>query len=138
MSTPAHTRYYNQKSRCRVRGDEWNLTFEEWNSWWLAQGYDKNYPFTSNQPRAAGPNRGAMARLDPSLPWQLDNIAVLDNPSYHKNPPRHESANPRSRPCCTPDGVFASLSAAARHYGITTGSMWNRTQDHPDQYYYES
>jgi hypothetical protein len=138
MSSPAHSRYYNHKSRCRGRGQVWNLTFEQWRDWWLAQGYDKTYPFTSTQPRAAGPCRGAMARIDPAQPWQLNNIAVRDNPDHNKNPPGLAQANPRSRRCCTPAGVFVSLSAAGRHYGITTGSMWNRLQDHPDQYYYES
>lgn len=36
----------------------------------------------------------------------------------------------------TPDGVFESISAAARHYNVTPGAIWHRIKDKPEDYFY--
>jgi hypothetical protein len=40
------------------------------------------------------------------------------------------------KPIQTPDGQFESISAAARHYGVTPGAIWHRIKDKPEDYYY--
>ena len=124
-------------SRCQRRGHEWQLTFDQWYQWWLDQGMDKNYPENSDQLRPAGPNRGAMLRIKDDEPWSIHNIWVNNRPGTRGNPPPVNRANPRSRCVITPDGEFASASAAARYYGIRPASMWNRIQDRPQEYYYK-
>lgn len=37
----------------------------------------------------------------------------------------------------TPAGVFESISAAARHYGVTPGAIWHRIKDKPKEFYYD-
>jgi len=40
------------------------------------------------------------------------------------------------KPVQTPAGVFESARAAARYYGVTSGAIWHRIKDNPDEYYY--
>jgi len=130
----AHRRYLQQCYRVRTQGETFDITFEQWYQWWLDQGIDKNYAIDSDQPRPAGPNRGCMVRINPLRPWTLRNIRCLDQPGHQGNPAPVGHRNARSRGLLTPEGEFESVSAAARHYGITCQSMLDRQRRHPDLY----
>jgi hypothetical protein len=130
----AYRRYRQQAHRIRMQGEEFLITFEQWYAWWQDQGIDKNYAIDSMQPRPAGPNRGCMARRNPLKPWTIRNIVCRDKPGHTGNPAPVGVRNARSRGLLTPDGEFESISAAARHYGITCQSMVDRQRRHPDLY----
>lgn len=130
----AYRRYQQQRYRVTCQNESFDISFDDWYAWWLSQGINKDYAIDSDQPRPAGPNRGCMARLDALGPWQLHNICLVDRPGVIHNPPPTGARNGRSRPILTPDGEFESISAAGRHYGITTQSMQNRMDLHPDLY----
>lgn len=134
---PALRRYRDQRGRCLRRGQAWEMSFDQWYQWWLSQGQDKNYPENSDQMRSAGPNRGAMHRIDPALPWSVTNIEHRSQAGARRNPAAVDQHNVRSRPVITPQGEFASVAAAARYYGIQPASMWHRLQDRPEIYHYK-
>ena len=127
-------RYQQQVYRVQCQGETFDITFDDWYAWWLAHGIDKNYSIHSDQPRPAGPNRGAMTRRDPMRPWCLSNIRLSQGTAVSGNPANTGHQNPRSRPVTTPAGQFVSITAAAEHYGITNQSMRERCERHPDQY----
>jgi hypothetical protein len=130
----AYRRYRQQVYRVTCQNESFEIGFDAWYQWWQDQGIDKNYDIASDQPRPAGPNRGCMVKKNPRGRWILRNVELLDKPGVIGNPPPVGHRNGRSRPISTPAGEFESISAAARHYGITTQSMRNRMDLHPDLY----
>lgn len=53
-----------------------------------------------------------------------------------ENNPNFGRPAPNSKKIQTPDGIFASRTEAARHYGVTPSNMQYRMKRYPDQYFY--
>lgn len=87
---PARNRYHYQKSLFKRQGQQWNLSFEDWYQWWLAQGVDKN-----GQIPMATAETLVMRRIDPREPWQLGNLKVT---TYGKTTSGIECYREGSRP----------------------------------------
>jgi hypothetical protein len=122
-----------QRTHANIRNIDWNLTFEEWYSWWIATG---KYHL-----RGCRKGQYVMARYNDSGPYSLDNIfcssVEQNNKDRHKfNPYAVENGKKNAKPIQTPDGLFKSKIEAARHYNIKSGSMSGRLKRKPEEYYY--
>lgn len=125
--------YKNQVRSSRKRGIDFLLTFEEWRDWWLI---DNRW---SNRGRHSG--QFVMARRGDAGPYSIDNIYLATSRQNLQDIPaavRRDSVerarvtrdghgyehlrsdvHPRRAAIKSPDGEFASIELAAKHYGVT-------------------
>jgi hypothetical protein len=93
----ARKRYRDQKNNSIKRNIEFSLTFEEWDSWWLSHGVDKNLK-TGN--RAVGSSLCMCRNLDQG-PYCLGNIycdTLSNNTSFaHTYQPDRTKAAAQAR-----------------------------------------
>ena len=68
----AYQRYKDNKKRCTNMGHIWELSFDEWYNWWLAQGVDKNAPGV-----AYSKNSLVMVRIDETQTYNINNIQAM-------------------------------------------------------------
>ena len=110
MRTAKH-RFQTCKSEAKFRNIDWELTFDQWNNWWLSQGYDRNQPFanTSESP--------CMCRIGDVGSYRLDNIycATRSQNSIDKSINKPTA----SKSIQTPFGKFNSIVEAAKIIPIT-------------------
>lgn len=71
---PFYRAYGQCKNQAQWRGEEWNLTFEEWFNAWG----DKI------EQRGRGAHQYAMIRVNQSLPWSKDNVTILNRKEQTK------------------------------------------------------
>ena len=62
-----HTAWHRQRAQAHFRGEDWQLTFEEWQQAWGAKWFQ----------RGRGRDDYCMTRLDPSSAWHPKNIDVV-------------------------------------------------------------
>lgn len=119
----AKRKYGDHKHRAAKRGIVFNITFEDWNHWFLQHGVDKTVHRNGEQTR----NDICMCRNNDQGAYELGNIyaATRAENSHHAGlHGRHKAVN--SKQCRTPMGVFASVTAAAKAHGIDHTTMHNR------------
>jgi hypothetical protein len=80
----ARPRFLAAQRRAEIRDQAWHLTFDEWYSWWLAQGLDQNYTPGPGADRAQ-----VMAMKDPELGYCTGNLVSVSRSQaalnrYHK------------------------------------------------------
>ena len=130
----AKHRYAVQKAGAKARNVEWQLTFEEWNSWWIKNGIDKNISNSS-----LGPDQPCMCRNNDTGPYSLDNIYLasrkqnsIDSRQNKKyiSPPPKKSIN-------TPAGFFQSRKEAAEYFGVAEVTVSSWVKKYPNEYRYE-
>jgi hypothetical protein len=63
---PIYHAYASQKARAKIRGIDWNLTVQEWVTWWEDTGYAHL--------RGRGEGKYVMCRKGDIGPYSLDNI----------------------------------------------------------------
>jgi len=132
----AKFRYGIHKSAAKARGVEFKLSFEEWNSWWLSNGVDKNYPTEK------GPNIPCMCRINDVGAYELSNIYcdTLSNNIKYSYKLRHEDKtyrNGRQRIVKTPLGTFDGVKVAAKALGVTATTIQNRLRNKVEGYSYD-
>jgi len=129
-------KYHNQKSRAKVRGIKWKLSFEEWWAWWQATGcYHK---------RGRRKGRYQMARRGDAGAYELGNIeCVTVEQNRAAVEPRCGVRNPMA--LLTPAQVQmiraspASNAALARELAVSAacighirrGETWNHVLSRP-------
>ena len=144
----AKAQYSTQKCGAGKRGVSFNLTFDEWITWWLSTCHYLERGHKSGQ--------YVMSRFGDIGPYSLNNIFCQtcnenikqgntgkgfrikgqrglkgsENGMYG----RTGKLNVNSIPIQTPDGVFGSISEAARFYKIRPASMRDRIDKHPEKY----
>lgn len=112
----AKNKYREQYRSAIGRNIPFLLTFDEWYNWWLSNGIDKNAPANKSLKTGADP---CMCRKNDSGPYELSNIFFATRSFNIKNAPNKNKA------VQTPDGVFATIKEAAKHYNITDmGMIW--------------
>jgi hypothetical protein len=128
----AKEKYGNQKFKARKRKIAWNINFNQWYDWWLAQGVDKNQHNSYK-----GKHLLCMCRYNDTGPYSLDNIycATKSQNSKDANPNLHNLRD-NSKKLQTPDGVFASRAEAARHYNLDPAAIFYRIKRNPDEWFY--
>jgi hypothetical protein len=70
-STPAFKKFNSHKYNAKRRGVEFNLTFDEWNNWWLSHGVNKQ--IVTRRGIGDG-NKLCMCRYNDTGPYALNNI----------------------------------------------------------------
>jgi hypothetical protein len=113
--TDAWEKYRSQRVGAKRRGIGWEITFEEWWRWWQIDG----------RWEARGAHHAdalVMARFGDVGPYALSNIycTTLAGNSRDIDPDRRgKPTGPAlGKTVITPDGIFPSLAAAARHHDI--------------------
>lgn len=103
---PYQLKWEAQRNMARYRDIDWNITLEEWVSWW-GDDIDR---------RGRKSDDLVMARIDMSKGYQLDNLIKL---THKENVIRgtQKPDNKRLRPVRTPLGDFNSVTAAYRAHG---------------------
>lgn len=132
----AKIRYGIHKNAAKRRGIEFLLTFDQWNTWWLANGIDKNYPTQK------GPSIPCMCRYNDQGPYSLDNIyidSLSNNIKYYYKTSRHLNnnyRNGRQRIVNTPIGQFDGVQTAAQALKVTPTTIQNRIKKSYEGYSY--
>ena len=120
--TTAKQKFNIHKNSAKSRGIDFNLTFDQWNNWWLSNGIDKNYATdrTKNSP--------CMCRFNDVGPYELGNIYCDTNSNNRKLSmallPRLGDKHPMARTTITPIGSFTTCNAAAKALGIRRQSLY--------------
>ncbi len=127
MRKQARTYYASQKHCAKVRNIDFNLTFEEWDSWWLSHGVDRNIPRKFNKSTLS------MCRYGDIGPYALNNIYCATMQQNSKDKKYVQS--PHAKQVSTPDGIFKSVSEVARFYNKDRATILHRIQNWPDYYF---
>ena len=131
----AKTRYICHKSRATQRGILFNLTFEEWDSWWLSHGVDKNLP-----PPKKNKNTLCCCRYGDQGSYEIGNIycaTVSQNvKDQWANGHSVNSKGRKGKSIQTPKGTFSSKDEATKAYAVdrTTIARWLKKK--PKDFYY--
>jgi hypothetical protein len=135
--------WLEQKYRAHNRRIEFLLTYEQWRDWWLTELAIRG----PSAQRGLGAGRWMMCRFGDQGPYALgniycgshkDNAADVDHSAAMAGLRTYRAEHgcwltgktgekhPRSKAVDTPDGRFASLTAAATHYGISRTELRRR------------
>lgn len=131
----AITRYAVHKATAKRRGVGFNLTFEQWNNWWLSQGVDKN--LDKGQKTA---NTLCMCRHNDIGAYELSNIYVdtLSNNiklSFKLRKANNTFRNHTAQPIQTPLGKFNTIKAGCEALGVPLWTLEKMLKTHPKEYY---
>lgn len=128
----SYYRYGKHKRDAGVRGIAFNLTLDEWKTWWLQQGIDKDIPSKLDK------HTLCMCRFNDTGPYELGNIYCA---SLSQNQKDARKFNPdfgktRSKPFYTPNGIFSSKKDAYTSLGITVRQLETLMRKQPTEFYY--
>jgi len=119
--TPAESSYRYQKSKARLRGIEFDLTFEQWHAWWKANGRDPNV----RQPNTA--DALCMCRKGDRGAYRSDNIYCATRKQNSQdakvNFPSTGRAAGFGKRVSTPAGKFEDARQAAEYYNMSYESI---------------
>jgi hypothetical protein len=113
-------KYSAHKALCKGRVDvdgnpiEFKLTFDEWCTIWDESGY-------WNQ-RGRRRHEYVMSRIDDRGHYEVGNVIIQ---TQLENMKQKQIKNPYSVKVKTPEGLFKSLSAAAKHYNVDRQTITN-------------
>ena len=65
-----------QKAQAVFRGELWNITFEEWCSFWTKENWDNRGRDSANF---------CMSRLDAKGAWEVSNVQIITRKQHLKN-----------------------------------------------------
>ena len=139
----AKQRFGIQKNGAKLRGIEWNMSFEEWDHWWMLNGIDKNFPTLHSAEQLC------MCRKGDQGSYSLDNVYcasrkqnAIDN-RQNKHYGLEGSKNPMfgkpavtARAVKTPKGTFTSQKTASKILGINISSLKTLIKRNPQEYSY--
>lgn len=125
----AKTRFNNHRQTAKCRGIEFKFSFDEWYSWWLANGVDKNYPT-----QAKGGKQPCMCRYGDMGPYEIANVFCGTN-SQNVREANLGRTDTRKR-TVTPIGVFDSSVFAAEALNISRKKLWTLMRKFPTEYRY--
>lgn len=127
----AKYRYREHKKGAGYRNIPFKLTFEEWYSWWLAHGVDRNIP------RANNGNTLCMCRYNDTGAYELGNIYCAskqqNTQDAHKN---NRFIKGHRKKISTPFGIFESKASAAKALNVHTTTISTRLVKQPNDYFY--
>ena len=134
--------YRTQRNNARSRKIDWNLSYEEWITWWLSTGH-------FNQ-RGRYTGEYCMCRFNDTGPYELGNIycaTLVENTKAalcgKKKSEEHraklaeglEINRPKNKKkVYTKDKTFESISEAARYYGMSSEGVARRVRKPRDDY----
>ena len=128
----AKLRFREHRKGAKIRSILFQLTFEEWYNWWLAQGQDRNIP------RANNSNTLCMCRIGDKGAYSIDNIYCATKRQNtidgHKNNPNITGRYRKK--IQTPQGVFQSKIEAAKYLKVHTTTLSKWLVSKPTEYYY--
>lgn len=118
-------KFLTQRNNAKKRNIEWQLTFDEWITWWLNTGHYHE--------RGRGKGKYLMSRYGDTGPYSLDNIfcnlhsqnIIEANTKKTKSPAHADKLRTnldtirKKRKVITPDGIFESGYACGRYYKVT-------------------
>ena len=136
-------KYNNQKTHAKLRGIDWQFTYESWLIWW---GDDLVN-------RGKNPDQLCMARFNDTGPYHPDNVrkaTTSENSSeaasnlirsVESNAKRSQTLKGRasswtSKKIQTPLGIFNSRKEAAQALGVRPVVITHRVKTQPEQYRY--
>ena len=124
----AKTRYNDQKQAAFKRGIPFNLTFEQWDQWFLQQNVDRNVPQGKNA------NCWCMCRFNDTGPYDLTNIYLDTNSNNVKL--RNKLYWSKRGKLHTPFGIFDSINDACSSLSMTRRQISYRIEKSPSKYYF--
>ena len=74
-------KYHSHKYNAKKRNIEFELTFDQWNQWWITHGVDKSLPNMSGNTK----DNLCMCRYNDAGPYSLDNIYCDTNINNSKS-----------------------------------------------------
>jgi len=114
-------KYSVQKAAAKVRGIEFQFTYEEWLAWWGDDIVNR------------GPYKGqlVMARIGDTGPYHPDNVRKI---TCSEN--ATESNSKSIRKIQTPLGIFNSRKEAAQSHNCSGAIINHRLNKKSEQYFY--
>ena len=131
----AKRRFTQRKIQAAKRGISFQLTFDEWYQWWLANGIDKDQPIAGGKKR---PQKFelCMCRYNDTGPYTLNNIYCATRSQNSIDNFVNRPGMRWGKKIKTPMGIFPSLTHAARAYGLDKTTIGHRLRAYPQEYYY--
>lgn len=132
----ARHRYGVHKAGSKARNIDFNLTFEEWYSWWIENGVDKNIPNSS-----LSGDQPCMSRNGDTGPYSLDNIYYStrrENVIYSRKNRYYNNGTSKCKKIKTPLGIFESRKRASEILKVSPGRVSHLVKTKPEEYYYTS
>lgn len=127
--TYAKSRYNDQKGAARKRGIAFNLTFEQWDQWFLNQGIDRNIP------QGKDANCWCMCRFNDQGSYDLNNIYLDTNSNNVKL--RNKLWWRNQKTLFTPYGQFKTIIDACYILSMTRRQISYRIKTKPKEYYFQ-
>jgi hypothetical protein len=126
----SYYKYGKHKRDAATRGIEFKLTLEEWYSWWLQQGVDKNIKQPLNK------NTLCMCRYNDIGPYELGNIycATLSQNQKDARKFNPEYGKTRSKPYKVLKTIYPSKKDAYNSLGIGIRSLEKLERMYPNDY----
>lgn len=124
MST-AKKRYHTCIQEAKARGIAWELTYEQWNNWWLMHGVDREVALPNTKDALC------MCRIGDVGPYSLDNIYCATRSQNSID--RTINKPTKTKPVLTPYGKFNSIVEAAQTIPLaptTLGGKKNYIRHH--------
>jgi transcription elongation factor GreA-like protein len=116
------------------RGIEFDLTFKEWNDWWLSHGVNKQTDKRSDL---------CMCRFNDTGPYALDNIYlgtrsrnISDSFKNNRHQNKRKDYTGNYKKIKTPLGIFNSRKEAATYFNVAPEALNYRIKTKPQEYYY--
>lgn len=125
--TYAKTRYNDQKGSAFKRGIPFNLTFEQWDNWFLSQGVDRNIP------QGKDGSCWCMCRFNDTGAYDLNNIYLDTNSNNVKL--RNKLFWSKRGTLHTPYGNFQTIKDACQSLSMTRRQIQYRLKTKPAEYY---
>ena len=140
-------RFKDQRGKAAARGISFQLTFEEWDNWWMANNVDRNIPRKHNK------NTLCMCRYGDVGPYSLTNIYCASLAQNTKDSPFNKQGrstgsfightglvgtkSPFAKVIITPKGEFGCQKDAYMAYNVdkTTMARWLIKKSH--EFYYK-
>lgn len=134
MSLTPEQKYSAQKASAKIRGIDWQLSFNDWYDWWQQTGHWEE--------RGCRKGQYVMSRIGDCGPYSLNNIfcstVEQNNSDRHKFNPYVSQIMKQTKikTTMTPAGLFPSKRDAAKHYRVhsTTISKWMTSKS--KEFYY--
>lgn len=128
----ARLRYARQRAQAKFRNIGFNLSFDEWYSWWMSNGVDKNQPATY----ASDLERYCMCRIGDVGPYALNNIyfanAVVNVLDRNNNKSLPRKQKPLTKIYKYLDCLY-TRSEMIEQFGIPEDQVYRFHKDHYDR-----
>ena len=77
LNVPMSTRWSRHRAQAKYRGEAYELTLDEYRMLWATQGITDRHQHTGRRSDSV-----SMVRINPQLPWRVNNITFMTRGEY--------------------------------------------------------